>query len=128
MKFEGRGGGYLPRLIALLGYEVGPQHTSPLFVFVSLETSDSSAEWTADVLKCVCVSAQRSGHTKLVRKSFGSWGNTSLSLSLAHTQFLFPGCVIPFQETVVPSFIHASFDCFSSILFDDKSQIYCHKS
>lgn len=52
MKFEGKGGD-LPRLIALLGQEVGPQHTSPLFVFVSLETSDSSAEWTADVFKCV---------------------------------------------------------------------------
>lgn len=55
MKFEGRGGGDLPRLIALLGHEVGLQHTSPLFVFVSLETSDSLAEWTADVFKCVCV-------------------------------------------------------------------------
>lgn len=60
------------RSIALLGQKVGPQHTSPLFVFVSLETSDSSAEWTADVFLSVC--AWRSGHTKLVTKSFWLMG------------------------------------------------------
>lgn len=90
----------------------GGAATSLMFVFVSLETSDSAAS-RQQMFSSVCVyMGRRSGHTKLVRKCSCSWGNTSFPFFYTHTHIAlhFPDYAIPFQETDALSFIQARFD------------------